>query len=71
MESCIMHKHVPTSVDQCMWVCQREAREYTFIPKTLHICGHQEENEMSHLAEHLLRDWQEGREGYVGKYGQI
>lgn len=54
-----------------MWVCQREAQEYTFIPKTLHICGHQEENEMSHRAEHLLGDWQEGREGYVGKYGQI
>lgn len=71
MVSCIMHEHVPTGVDQYMWVCQRQGRGYMFTPKTLLICGHQEENEMSDRAEHLLGDWQEAREGYVGKYGQI
>jgi hypothetical protein len=40
----------------------------TFIPKTLHIGGHSEENEMSDRAKRLLGDWQEGREGHVDKY---
>lgn len=38
-----------------------------FILKTLHIGGHSEENEMSDRAKRLLRDWQEGRAGHVGK----
>lgn len=42
--------------------------EHTFIPKTLHTGGHAEENEMSDRAESLPGDWQEGREGFVGKY---
>lgn len=30
-----------------------------------------EENELSHHAERLLGDWQEEREGEIGKYEQI
>lgn len=33
-----------------------------------HIGGHSEENEMSGRAKRLLGDWQEGREGHVGKF---
>lgn len=51
-----MHEHVPVCVDGCMWVCWRQGRGCTFIPKALHIGGHSEENEMSDGAENLLGD---------------
>lgn len=64
MVSCIMHERVPAPVYACVCICWREGRRCTFIPKTLHIGSHGEENEMSDRAERLLRDWQEGRGGY-------
>lgn len=66
-----MHECMPAPVYACMCVCQREGRRCAFIPKTLHTGGHGEENEMSDRAERLLGDWQEGREGHVGKYQRV
>lgn len=68
MVPCIMHERAPAPGYACLRVCRREGGGCAFIPKTLHIGGHGEENEMSDRAERLLGDWQEGREGHVGKY---
>ena len=46
----------------------RQSRGCAFIPKTLHIGGHGEENEMSDRAERWLGNWQEERERDIGKY---
>lgn len=68
MVPCIMHERAPAPGYACLRVCRRGGGGCAFIPKTLHIGGHGEENEMSDRAERLLGDWQEGREGHVGKY---
>lgn len=57
--------------DVCMGVCRFVGGRVgvcTFILETLCIGSHSEENEMSDGAKRLLGDWQEGREGHVGKF---
>lgn len=55
-----------------LWVCgRREGRGFKFIPQTLNVGGHREESELSGRAECWLGDWQEEREGYVGKYERV
>lgn len=45
--------------------------EFEFITQILNVGGHREESELSGCAECWLGDWQEGREGYVGKYERV
>lgn len=45
-----MHERVPAPGSTRVWVCQRVGGGCALIPKTLHIGGHGEENEMSDRA---------------------